>query len=51
MAPAVAAGSLSTVINLADNPPLDPRDNAVVGVQQPLVLYIARVPGSKGEYL
>lgn len=51
MTPAVTAGSLSTVINLADNPPSNPRDKAVIEVQQPLVLYIARVPGSKGEYL
>lgn len=49
MAPAVEASSLSRVLSLADNPPLNPRNNAVLEIQQPLVLYIARVPGSKGE--
>ena len=49
MAPVVAASSLSSVLGLAENPPLNPRDDAVLEVQQPLVLYIARVPGSKGE--
>ena len=49
MAPAIAAGSLSSVLQLAENPPLNPRDNALLEVQHPLVLYIARVPGSKGE--
>jgi len=49
MAPAVEASSLSRVLSLADNPPLNPWNNAVLEIQQPLVLYIARVPGSKGE--
>lgn len=49
MAPAVEASSLSRVLSLADNPPLNPWNNAVPEIQQPLVLYIARVPGSKGE--
>ena len=49
MAPAVEASSLSSVLSLADNPPLNPRDNAVLEIQQPLMLYIARVPGSKGK--
>ncbi len=49
MAPAVEASSLSRVLSLADNPPLNPWNNAVLEIQQLLVLYIARVPGSKGE--
>jgi len=48
MAPAVEAGSLATVIQLADNPPEHFQYSPATGVQQPLVLYISRVPGSKG---
>ena len=49
MAPPIQAGSLANVMELADNPPKDPQDRTLAEVQQPLVLYIARVPGSKGE--
>ena len=49
MAPAIQAGSLANVMKLADNPPNDPQDRTLLEVQQPLILYIARVPGSKGE--
>ena len=49
MAPAVEASSLSKVLDLADSPPLHLRDDVALEVQQPLVLYIARVPGSKGR--
>lgn len=48
MAPAVEARSLSSITTLAANPPLYPR-NPTQEIQQPLVLYIARVPGSKGD--
>ena len=48
MPPAVEARSLSSLTTLAANPPLYPR-NPTQEVQQPLVLYIARVPGSKGD--
>ena len=49
MAPTVEADSLSTLISLASNPPLDP--NVPVARHEPLVLYIARVPGSRGTKL
>lgn len=48
MAPAIEAGSLASVIDLADNPPKYLQCNATTSIKQPLVLYIARVPGSKG---
>jgi len=48
MPPAVEARSLSSLTTLAANPPLYPR-NPTQEIQQPLVLYIARVPGSKGD--
>ena len=48
MAPAVEAGSLATVIDLANSPPEHLQYSPAIGVQQPLILYIARVPGSKG---
>ena len=48
MAPAVLAGSLANVIDLADNPPERLLQSATQLVQQPLILYIARVPGSRG---
>ena len=50
MAPAVLAGSLAAVIELADNPPERLPQSATQLVQQPLTLYIARVPGSRGEW-
>src|SRR5215472_4892448 len=46
MAPTVEADSLSAITSLASNPPLDP--NLPVTRHEPLVLYIARVPGSRG---
>ena len=49
MAPTVLAGSLANIIELADNPPERLPQNASELVQQPLTLYIARVPGSSGE--
>lgn len=48
MASAVEARSLSALTNLAANPPRYPR-NPTLNVQEPLVLYIARVPGSRGS--
>lgn len=50
MAIAVQADSLSSITALAANPPTYPR-NPTEEVRKPLVLYIARVPGSKGELL
>ena len=47
MAAAVEARSLSSLTNLAANPPKYPR-NPSQRPQDPLVLYIARVPGSQG---
>ena len=47
MASAVEARSLSALTNLAANPPKYPL-NPTQKVQEPLVLYIARVPGSQG---
>lgn len=49
MAPAVLAGSLASIIELADNPPEHLPQSTSQLVQQPLTLYIARVPGSRGE--
>ena len=48
MANPVQAGSLASVIDLADNPPDQPLHSLTADLQQPLVLYIARVPGSHG---
>lgn len=48
MAKPIQAGSLATVIDLADNPPDQPLHSLTGDLQQPLVLYIARVPGSHG---
>lgn len=46
-APAIEARSLSSITALASNPPSYPR-NPTHARNAPLVLYIARVPGSKG---
>jgi hypothetical protein len=46
-APAIEARSLSSLTALAFNPPAYPR-NPTHARHEPLVLYIARVPGSKG---
>ena len=43
----VEARSLSTVLSIADDPPSNPRNGAGL-LQDQLVLYIARVPGSRG---
>ena len=48
MANPIQAGSLASVIDLADNPPDQPLHSLTGDLQQPLVLYIARVPGSHG---
>ena len=48
MAKPIQAGSLASVIELADNPPDQPIRNLTRESHQPLVLYIARVPGSHG---
>jgi hypothetical protein len=45
--PAIEARSLSSLTALASNPPSYPRNPTHVK-HDPLVLYIARVPGSKG---
>jgi len=46
---AVEAKSLSSITALAFNPPPYPRNPTHVK-HEPLVLYIARVPGSRGRY-
>jgi len=48
MSPVVEARSLSSLTTLAANPPRYPR-NPTQEIQEPLVLYIARVPGSRGK--
>jgi len=50
MAPLIEAQSLSDITYLASNPPKYPR-NPTERKRQPLTLYIARVPGSKGELI
>ena len=47
MAPYIEAGSLSDITQLASNPPKYPR-NPTEKKREPLTLYIARVPGSRG---
>ncbi|KAF1979965.1 hypothetical protein BU23DRAFT_549133 [Bimuria novae-zelandiae CBS 107.79] len=49
-APAIEARSLSTLTSLASNPPSYPRNPTHVR-NEPLVLYIARVPGSRDVFL
>lgn len=44
----VEARSLGSIVSLASNPPAYPR-NPTQKPLEPLVLYIVRVPGSKGE--
>lgn len=46
----VEARSLSSITALASNPPAYPR-NPTQRPLEPLVLYIVRVPGSRGMYL
>ena len=50
MTAAIEAKSLSTVLSIADDPPKNPRDGAGL-LQEQLVLYIARIPGSRGMRL
>lgn len=47
MSSIVEARSLSTVLSIADDPPSNPGNGAGL-LQEQLVLYIARVPGSRG---
>lgn len=47
MAPVVEAKSLSAVVDLAEDPPGEYKFDTHES-QEPLVLYIARIPGSKG---
>ena len=46
----IEAGSLSSLTTLAANPPQYPR-NPTEQERSPLILYIARVPGSKGRFV
>lgn len=49
MAPLIEARSLSELVALAANPPAElSLVNSIGKSHEPLVLYIARVPGSKG---
>ncbi|KAI9654470.1 MAG: hypothetical protein M1829_000926 [Trizodia sp. TS-e1964] len=50
MAPSIQANSLSSLVNLASNPPISPRD-PTIEAREPLLLYIARVPGTKDIFL
>lgn len=49
MAPVVEAQSLSAVLELAADPPADYQFDAYES-QEPIVLYIARIPGSMGQF-
>lgn len=49
LTPVIQANSLADVVELAENPPKDPRAPVSRQAQEPLVLYIARVPGSRGS--
>ncbi|KAH9825450.1 hypothetical protein Tdes44962_MAKER04151 [Teratosphaeria destructans] len=50
MAPTVEAGSLTSITNIATHPPQHPAISPPPS-GQPLVLYIARVPGSRDVFL
>lgn len=50
MAPAVEAKSPSKVLALAENPPMILESGSTQEVPEKLVLYIARVPGSRGQF-
>jgi hypothetical protein len=50
VADAVEAKSLAPVMKVAADPPIDP-NIAIPNVSEPLVLYIAKVPGSKDVFL
>lgn len=45
----IEAGSLSSLTALADEPPLNPRQ-LVERKWDPVILYLARVPGSRGTH-
>ena len=45
----IQARSLAHLVDLADSPPLHYESQAALKGQEPLVLYIARVPGSRGR--
>lgn len=47
--PAIQANSLSEITALAENPPTYPRYTDSKS-REPLVLYISRVPGSRGKF-
>ena len=49
MAPLIQAKSLSEVVALAADPPAELGIECAQDSREPLVLYIARVPGSKGR--
>ena len=51
MAPVIEARSLAIISQIANNPPANPRDVTFRPTQQPLILYIARVPGTRGMHL
>ncbi len=48
MAPTIEANSLFDIVKLADDPPLSSSDVNFQTIRTPLVLYIARVPGTNG---
>jgi hypothetical protein len=50
MSTVVEATSLSSVTNIATNPPPHPNSPSAIP-QLPLILYIARVPGSRDVFL
>lgn len=51
MAKPIQAGSLASLIDLAETPPDQPLHNLTADLQQPLVLYIARIPGTLDVFL
>lgn len=51
MALPIQAGSLASVIDLAENPPDQPLHSLPADLQQPLVLYIARTSFPSYSYL
>ncbi|KAL9100013.1 MAG: hypothetical protein Q9163_004566, partial [Psora crenata] len=47
----IQARSLAEVVDLAENPPFHYQQRALLKPSEPLVLYIARVPGSRDVFL
>lgn len=47
----ITANSLAELTDLAANPPIDPRNSSIRAPSDQLILYIARVPGSKDIFL